>query len=327
VAPADFVIVEIKAIDGRNMIWDCPETWQALMEGWEVSQRAADRDRLLLRRRRQPRRLEVDSDRRTTGHRRRVDPRPAVGSDARAAIAVDLSLFGGFAAWRYASREVWLHYKTASGEQGAARLVPDTARGGILLDARPVNTEQLTWWFERGDVRDPIREFRIIGDGASDLRRTFAISWRQVASETPSLAGASVAPGATERRTGEPLMAVDLVNGERFPTGDSRIVVKTSTNGLVIVDGWAVDGESRTSAAAVSLIWDEGRLEIPAAYGSERPDVATYFQQPAYRYSGFKGTVGLDELGAGPHRLRVLVTSRDRRSAVLSSSSFQVLVR
>jgi hypothetical protein len=57
-APADVAIVNVDSIDGRNMIWDSPETWQALIEGWEVrrdvSQGTGERDRVLLGRRAQP---------------------------------------------------------------------------------------------------------------------------------------------------------------------------------------------------------------------------------------------------------------------------------
>ena len=76
---------------------------------------------------------------------------------------------------------MWLDYKTASGQQGSARLVIDTARAGILLDARPIGAAQLAGLFDCCIRADPMREFRIGGDGADDLQRMFSISWLQVA--------------------------------------------------------------------------------------------------------------------------------------------------
>ena len=58
----------------------------------------------------------------------------------------------------------------------------DTARAGILLDARPTGAAQLAQLFDCCDM-PPTRcdEFRIGGDGADDLQRMFSIRWLQVA--------------------------------------------------------------------------------------------------------------------------------------------------
>jgi hypothetical protein len=83
-------------------------------------------------------------------------------------------------------RAIRLDYRTASGGSGSARIVIGTTRAGVLLDARPANAAQLTTLFEGGAITDPVQTFKISGDGAGDLERTFSISWLQVEQESAS---------------------------------------------------------------------------------------------------------------------------------------------
>jgi hypothetical protein len=183
-ARADAVIVNVDSIDGRNMIWDSPETWQALVEGWkvrrDVSQGTGDRDRVLLGRRAQPLRLRTVPLGTQTAVVGELINVPQSEYPLRAALDLQVSTFGRLRSTVLRSRAVWLDYKTASGQQGSTRLVIDTARAGILLDARPSGAAQLAGLFDCCNAADPMREFRIGGDGADDLQRTFSISWFQV---------------------------------------------------------------------------------------------------------------------------------------------------
>jgi hypothetical protein len=183
-SPADFVIVEVGSIDGRNMIWDAPETWQALMEGWEVS-RAVEQGtgklgRLLLRRRARTLRLRTTSFATETASVGEWVEVPRSAHRLRAAIDLDISIFGRLRGTLLRSRAIRLDYKTESGRQGTARLVIGTAKAGVLLDARPDDAAQLGALFEDAETADPIRAFRIAGDGAADLRSTFSIGWLRV---------------------------------------------------------------------------------------------------------------------------------------------------
>src|SRR5262249_32022537 len=50
VAPR-FAIASLASIDDRNMVWDCPETWATLFQGWEVLREDRESGYLLLARR------------------------------------------------------------------------------------------------------------------------------------------------------------------------------------------------------------------------------------------------------------------------------------
>ena len=94
--------------------------------------------------------------------------------------------------------------------------------------------------------------------------------------------------------------------------------VRLPADATLMLRGWAVDRNARRPAAGVEIEIN-GKV-YPCSYGGERADVAAYFQQPAYRYSGFVLDLPATTVGKGKHDLRVRVVSADgktfRRSVV-----------
>jgi hypothetical protein len=90
--------------------------------------------------------------------------------------------------------------------------------------------------------------------------------------------------------------------------GGSILVPKEGSS--VKLTGWAVDGDSETTAGGVYVDID-GRL-FPAFYGMERQDAADSLGAPSYRYSGFERALPVSEIGAGAHDLSVVVLTSDR---------------
>lgn len=209
--PAQFVIVDLQAIDGRNMVWDCPETWLALVEGWEIRRQTPDGQRALLRRREHPTRL-VET---------------AIGfRDARIGDWVDVPLSNGALRLAIDLRErpsgllqrtlfraapVSLTVRTAAGKTQTYRVVVDTARSGILLHAIPA-TSDLSSLLSCCAVADPVRAFAVDGSAAAAFEQHYAVKWTQVTmtrsayarpsrSDRPSAATLVETPGTGERAT------------------------------------------------------------------------------------------------------------------------------
>jgi len=78
------------------------------------------------------------------------------------------------------------------------------------------------------------------------------------------------------------------------------------------LQGWAVDQNNAKAAGGVFITVDE-RLEIPALYGLERPDVADFHGNNNYRYSGFEASVPASVIGPGRHVIAIKVISADKK--------------
>jgi hypothetical protein len=80
--------------------------------------------------------------------------------------------------------------------------------------------------------------------------------------------------------------------------------------------GWALDPLSTKPGAGLILIVDgKLRTDATAAYGQDRPDVATALKAPDAEFSGFGNAVVLSAgLSKGQHALQVGVLAGDRKS-------------
>jgi hypothetical protein len=117
-----------------------------------------------------------------------------------------------------------------------------------------------------------------------------------------------------------PLFVVDTINAK--PLSPQTIILidsekeKTLKLGGWAVDqkdGWAVDQKDGKAAGGVFFNID-GKSDIPALYGLDRPDVANYFKNSKYRYSGFFASVDISIIGRGQHTLSIKVISNDKQS-------------
>jgi hypothetical protein len=307
---ADYAIVDLAAIDGRNMIWDCPETWRALIELYGVDRRAVDQPRLLLKRRDQIRPWHEEL---LVPQSARIGQWIAVPPDEhplRAAITLRRRTLGWLWNMIFRSDPVFLQVTTASGRSRAYRIVVDTARDGILVDATLQSAADLPLLFDCCPFEDPVRAMRITGPGTWAFDPLLSINWSSLSS-----AVASTHVAAPESRpalgTGEVLVAIDTVNDQFVAGAKGPLVVQASKTGLVQVSGWAIDRGARNAARGVIVRWDGGRLEVPADYGFDRLDVANYLSEPRYRMTGFRGVVSADDLGLGMHKLDILVVAAD----------------
>ncbi len=81
----------------------------------------------------------------------------------------------------------------------------------------------------------------------------------------------------------------------------------------ITFSGWAVDRRSRGPVGGLLICLDD-KIEIPAAYGIDRPDVATLWRRGSYRRSGFSSAFLTSKIGEGSYTISFKVISPDRRS-------------
>ena len=319
----DFVIADVSAIDRRNMVWDCPETWLALAAGWDVVARVGDPARLLLRRRTES--LPV-TETLLVESRAKVNEwlqAPSTGKLLRAGLETRKRLTGRLRSLFFRSDPVFLQVKFRNGRIASYRIVLDTVRSGALLTPVVGNLAHLDDLFAWRSVEQPVVAIRVSGPGIRWLQPEFIVRWTALAS--PGTAAAERPALSPVLLPEPPLVSIDTINGRSASGGPVQVL---SANGEPLtVNGWAVDSAAAAIAGRVYLQIDNGALEVEMDYGEERPDVASYFGQPAYRLSGFRAAIDPSVFSRGQHKLRVRVLSADGKRTAVSPDGASIDVR
>ncbi len=108
-----------------------------------------------------------------------------------------------------------------------------------------------------------------------------------------------------------PFHSIDMVNGQSKDL-PKLLSLDVAKGDQLTLQGWAVDQNNAKAAGGVFITVDE-RLEIPALYGLERPDVADFHGNNNYRYSGFEASVPASVIGPGRHVIAIKVISADKK--------------
>jgi hypothetical protein len=128
----------------------------------------------------------------------------------------------------------------------------------------------------------------------------------------PSPTGAWLARAKRDAPSGTRL-SVEVANDQRDPDVDAVVGVDSLTTATLTVSGWAIDEQRGYAAGGVILTFDE-RTHVVAACGFDRSDVAEYFGDEGYRFSGFSATIPVASLGPGRHIMRPLIVTADGTS-------------
>jgi hypothetical protein len=65
-----------------------------------------------------------------------------------------------------------------SGRTASYRIIPDTAKNGLLINFIPVNREELASLFD-GTAPDRVAKFKISGDGSDYFEGGFSVNWQE----------------------------------------------------------------------------------------------------------------------------------------------------
>ncbi|MCJ7446018.1 MAG: hypothetical protein MUO26_16110 [Methanotrichaceae archaeon] len=102
--------------------------------------------------------------------------------------------------------------------------------------------------------------------------------------------------------------SIDAINNRILPLINNSPFIISGDE--ILIKGWAIDDQRKLPAKAVFIAIDD-KFNIPAMYGLERNDVAKFFQNDDYKYSGFKVSFMPTLLGNGSHDLAIKVVTKD----------------
>jgi hypothetical protein len=105
------------------------------------------------------------------------------------------------------------------------------------------------------------------------------------------------------------LYLIDTINGKVI-SQQTMIIVNSSKEETITIQGWAVDKTVNDTASAVFLTIDE-RINIPTYYGLDRPDVAKAYEEPNFRFSGFMATFSSSILEKGEHTISIKIVAKN----------------
>ena len=136
---------------------------------------------------------------------------------------------------------------------------------------------------------------------------------------------AEAAKSAPQRVLGDTAYSVDSINSQALPkTG--AVVVNSANTPSIIVAGWAVDGQAKAPAGGVILSID-GKSELTATYGAERPDVATVLKEPNYKLSGFGVAIPTGSLEKGKHTIALKILTSDKKGYYEPNRKFDIEIQ
>ena len=197
----DLLLVHRGGIDGRDMLWDTPQTWRTILAGYKLDPFRPAPDLLVLRRRAQPLlwHLEPRGEARIeTGQWIDVPAGFADGGWTFAAIDLEPSWAGRLERLLLGVPPVLLDAFDDRGRRRAVRILPETAGGGLLIAPAPKGLDELAGLWNGGGSAARIVRFRLTGPGLRCFADEVRIRW---------LAGRAERPGGTMKQRADKLNA------------------------------------------------------------------------------------------------------------------------
>lgn len=322
----DYLIVEFFDIDGRNLLLSTPASWNSILNNYELVL-VDDAGRLLLKKKPyddQENRCIIGSTYKSFN--KWIDL-PKTDNLLFAKIDIQLNFLGTMAKTFFRVPGVCIELLYESSKIATYRLIPDTASNGLLINFLPTNYEELAAIFA-GTAQDRVTKFRIRGDGAIYYRNEFTINWEEsnhiidLKLVNPPL----VNPPKVDYNKST-LYAIDWINGQR--QGKDSVVIEDSSSSneqIIIISGWAVDQMAKQAAGGMFINID-GKIDIPVVYGTARGDVAKYFGENKYLFSGFTAAISTLLLDKGQHTLSLKIVSADRTAYYMPDDKINIFIK
>ncbi|HSS49444.1 MAG TPA: hypothetical protein VLX28_10890 [Thermoanaerobaculia bacterium] len=183
-AAPDLLLAQGNSIDGRNLLWDTPETWRAILAAYELDPRRPAPDLLALRRRPQPLawRLEPRGEIAAPAGRWLDVPGAAAGSWTFAALELSPGWQGRVDRWLLGLPPILLETVDDRGTHRTVRILSETAPGGLLMVPFASNLDELAALWNAPAGLPRLVRFRLAGPG---LRVVAAVKVRWLAASPP----------------------------------------------------------------------------------------------------------------------------------------------
>jgi hypothetical protein len=200
------------------------------------------------------------------------------------------------------------------------RIIPDTLSNGLFINFLPVSLQDVYFLMNEHQARGRIYGIKITGEGLPFYKHTMHVEFYKIPDiqinqiQLPKFS-------LIEPRSSSTLYEIEGLHV--YPAKPSEATSNT-TPSFLIVRGWVVDVRAKDIAGGVYLDID-GQL-YPTYYGFLREDIATNYNTPAYRYSGFQVGIPVSKIGKGSHSLSIKILTNDKKAYYISREnvSFEI---
>ncbi len=167
------------SIDGRTQFSDNPETWLAIIDHYEVVAADGRRNQMLLRSKAssEPTRTGPIIRRSTAKAGEWVDVEDR-GRLMRVEIDLRPTLWGRLARLVYQWPAVSMEVLRERGDVWRFRMIPDTARNGLLLPLQPATVEEVAAAVANRPI-NRVKRFRILPPEGNYFNESIPLSWRE----------------------------------------------------------------------------------------------------------------------------------------------------
>ena len=175
---ADFLLIDFHDIDGRNLLLSTPATWRVILHNYFLLKSESVKGVQLFKRKEQP----VPSKLAIIGHETaRLSEWVSVPPSDKVVYAfleMRLRALGWASKTFYQIPPVTLSLTYASGKNADYRMIPDTARNGLLMNYLPTDVESLDRLFAN-TATDRVVRFKISGPGAWYYNNELDLTWKE----------------------------------------------------------------------------------------------------------------------------------------------------
>jgi hypothetical protein len=301
----DYVLYGHRSVDGRCPTFDEPRTFRTLLTGYRAL--ARDEAFVLLERihgSTPPAETPIGSVESSLGEEVAV-PRSTSGY-VFARVHVDYSWLGRLVRVIYKPPPVFIRL-SSSDMAIKYRLVPSTAKNGLFVSRYVLGPRDLldVWSGELGQNLDAIS---IVTDSPSFFADAVSVEFFEIPYPVRAQPNWKVECSAEDEITRDGQHAIGVLQGDHIDNWQQPVLLERSEP--LVISGWAIDEQGEALAGNVFVLVD-GMLMAPTDYERFREDVAAYFENDAYTYSGWSANLDLQELSDGLHKITLRVISQD----------------
>ena len=176
----DFIIFDYADIDERHPLLSTPATLRSVIKNYQLIRQDIENNRLLFHKRDDSQMQQEDVVvRRSTEHLNTWITVPQTDKLLLADIDMNLSFPGTCMGTVLRVPPIFIDLVYDSGEKVSYRLVPDTAKNGLLINYLPLNAQGFSQLMQ-GYADKEVKQFRISGPGTSLYKNKMSIVWKEM---------------------------------------------------------------------------------------------------------------------------------------------------
>jgi hypothetical protein len=330
--PRDYIIYQFASIDDRHPFFDEPETFFNIFCNYKLSSdfpnfintstvsnlillekrnssicsQGTVEKILLMRWNNKLRSIEVSDD-----------------SILRAAVNIKYSSFGKIYKTLFRSPPVMMDVTYANGSKSSYRIIPENSHNGVMINYLPQNDSQTLSLFE-GQLDNSVKSFSFFTSNALLYKPNIDVVFTSYNVFDPTVKKRPVIVDISQLKS---INFLPTQTDEYMGVMDSK-QESFSRRDVIYVYGWATRKSSEGKKPWVLLTYgyDNRPLAIVET-GASRPDVAKYFNNSKYIYSGWSIKLSSGVMAKGVHDIKAWIYNPTNNSATPLSGIYRIEIR